>query len=307
MMIYHEAEEILHVGQPWGGLHERLTGRQLARGLHFNVSTTPETQPWLELLDAGTFSAETLKRTPTSFQVDALWISKLKESAVKHGWTWLHHVFVGTAELEIGNTADAMDHFTKSMAMQPSVHAARGLAVFVDASNASHFFDEAWKAWNAVDTADSAKFRLGADLAKEYSSWLVAKAQATGDWQPLMVFVKSVETECGSFCMEQDLVLLARANLELHFKKDPHACIATIRSQCFPTFSNQRGDVNAVWWAANLAIESARLGHPLSKMETVRLRRNLGCDGEDASTHVAAKAPLKDTCVVGPPNIGYPY
>ena len=92
-----------------------LTGKRLARGLHFNVSNTPETQPWLELLNDGTFSPETLKRTPVSFQVDALWVAKLKDSAGKHGWTWLHHLFVGTAELEIGNAAAATDHFTKSM------------------------------------------------------------------------------------------------------------------------------------------------------------------------------------------------
>jgi hypothetical protein len=49
--------------------HEKLTGKRLARGLHFNVSMTPETQPWLELLDNGTFSKDTLAQTPRSFQV----------------------------------------------------------------------------------------------------------------------------------------------------------------------------------------------------------------------------------------------
>ena len=64
--------------------------------------------------------------------------------------------------------------------------------------------------------------------------------------------------------------------------------------------------VNGIWWEANLAIEQTKLKRPLSRMETIKLRRKLGCDGEDASTHVLAHWG-SDTCVVGPPNIGYPY
>ena len=94
--------------------------------------------------------------------------------------------------------------------------------------------------------------------------------------------------------------------LELYFRKNPQKAIAIIRDNCFPTFSNQRGDVNAVWWAANVAEEEARLQRPMSRMEKIKLRRKLGCDGEDASTH-SVPAVGGDTCVVGPPNIGYPY
>lgn len=129
-----------------------------------------------------------------------------------------------------------------------------------------------------------------------------------------MAFVDRVERDCGSFCIEQDAVQLAQANLAVHFSRDPHKGIAIIRRNCFPTFSNQRGDVNTVWWMANVAIEETRLGHKMSKMETVRLRRRLGCDGDQVSTHVVspsgssqAKSINGDTCPVGPPNIGYPY
>ena len=100
---------------------------------------------------------------------------------------------------------------------------------------------------------------------------------------------------------------LAQANLAVHFSKDPHKGIAIIRRNCFPTFSNQRGDVNTVWWAANVAIEEKRLGHPMSKMETIRLRRKLGCDGDLLSTTVSppsggphASSGKGGSCVVGP-------
>ena len=55
-----------------------------------------------QLLDSGKFSEETLQLTPQSFQVDELWMKKLHDSASVHGWTWLHHLYVGTIELEIG-------------------------------------------------------------------------------------------------------------------------------------------------------------------------------------------------------------
>lgn len=134
--IVPQAHEILHVGQPWGALHEKLTGKRLARGLYFNITKTPETKPWLELLDAdgktpGTFSKETLGLTPRSFQVDALWMAKITESANAHGWTWLHHLHAGTIELEIGNVGAARKHFEDSLNLKVTPHAARNLAIFV--------------------------------------------------------------------------------------------------------------------------------------------------------------------------------
>ena len=240
-------------------------------------------------------------------QVDALWMAKIKESATKHGWTWLHHLHVGTIELEIGNSIAAHTHFQESLKLKVTPHAARALEIFVNASEAPHYFEAAWKAWVAIDASiDTAKFRLGADLAKEHASWLSGQAHDSGSWHDLAAFVDRVERDCGSFCAEQDLMLLAKAKVELYFRKNPQKAIAIIRDNCFPTFSNQRGDVNAVWWAANVAEEEARLQRPMSRMEKIKLRRKLGCDGEDASTH-SVPATGGDTCVVGPPNIGYPY
>ena len=55
-------------GQPWGGLHEQLTGKALCAGFFFNVSLDPRARPWLELLVNRTSSKATLRLTPTSFQ-----------------------------------------------------------------------------------------------------------------------------------------------------------------------------------------------------------------------------------------------
>lgn len=98
--------------------------------------------------------------------------------------------------------------------MRPSVHAARNLAIFANLSsanvttggtlghgrNASSYFEQAWHAWKMLPTSDPAKMRLGADLAKEYSSWL----RTASDWATLSTFVDSVRVECGSFCVRSE-------------------------------------------------------------------------------------------------------
>ena len=65
-------DQILHVGQPWGALHEKLTGSKLAKGLYFNVSKKGEAAPWLELIQDGKFSAQTLKLTRESLFVSVI-------------------------------------------------------------------------------------------------------------------------------------------------------------------------------------------------------------------------------------------
>ena len=83
-------------------------------------------------------------------------------------------------------------------------------------------------------------------------------------------------------------------------------CVSQLRLTCvtqWPTFSDARGSVNALWHDANVALEVEKLGRALTRMELVRLRRRIGCDGEDASTTTATAL----GCKVGPPNVGYPY
>ncbi len=101
----------------------------------------------------------------------------------------------------------------------------------------------------------------------------------------------------------QDLVQLAIGNLNLRVDNNPHAAIEVIRANCWPTFSDARASVNALWHDANVALEVEKLGRALTRMELVRLRRRIGCDGEDASTTTATAL----GCKVGPPNVGYPY
>lgn len=96
--------------------------------------------------------------------------------------------------------------------------------------------------------------------------------------------------------------------------------IAILTQNCWPTFSNERRSLNALWWAASYGnAVIANGGRELSKMDRIRLRRKIGCDGELLSTYVAGMGsqgqngvmePAKygpEDCAVGPPNVGYPY
>lgn len=170
--------EILSAGAPWGGLHEKLTGKLLAPGCAFNLTSTPESRPWIELLSPqGTFSAHTLALTPLSFQIGAAWAAKLNVSSSKHGDTWLHRLHLGIIELEVGNAPAAAAAFRASLALKPSVHAARNLAVMSAAINASALYAQAWTLWTAMDAnSDPAKGRLGANLRVSMCSGCFYKA-----------------------------------------------------------------------------------------------------------------------------------
>ena len=91
---------ILAKGMPWGGLEEKRRGQKLAPGCSFSTETGDELQglevrPWVELLEEGTFSGETLARAaPLSYQVSDAWVDAL-EAVAPAAKTWLHLLFLG--------------------------------------------------------------------------------------------------------------------------------------------------------------------------------------------------------------------
>ena len=163
-------EQIVSEGMPWGGLHEQLTGSRLAAGCPFPPpARTPQTAAWLDLLELGTFSAATLAATPTNFEVSAAWIARLEASLAAGHATWLHFLFLGTAALERGDAARGAALLRRSMALQPSTHAARALAFLAPtADEAAALLERAWALAAALDAAtDPAAAQLRADVASE--------------------------------------------------------------------------------------------------------------------------------------------
>ena len=133
-------------------------------------------------------------------------------------------------------------------------------------------------------------------------------------------------------CQRRDKVLDARSQLAVH-DGDWETALQIITGHCFPTYAGMstlvcrfppcwknltcaikfrhtcvsdllsefRKTLIATWWKALLLREESKLGRPLSILETVHLRRKVGCDGDHSG--LTYDAP----CVRGPPNIGYHY
>lgn len=122
-------QSVLHRGPAWGRLHEMRTGHRISPGLSFDVEPGAEERPWAELLAPGMFSKRTLAESPRSFAVSAGWITALRESARRHGATWLHHVHLGVALLEGGQFQEAMQSFASSLSLREGALAHRCIAL----------------------------------------------------------------------------------------------------------------------------------------------------------------------------------
>eukprot|EP01079_Euglenida_sp_SAG-EU17-18_P004845 gene4845-879_t len=297
-------EDMLHYGTPWGGLYEFTSQSALASGAPFNKSdlaTDPATRMWHELATEGTFSEETLSRTPLNFEVGIEWYSMLVESRKKND-TWLHKLLLGTIALERGNKNASQDMFLSSLAQHPTVHAARNLAVMsaeTEATLAYYTQDclqtQAWSLWQSMSQTDPARARLGINLANEFCIWLAVSNR----WDELSALLSDMRSSCQA-CLEQDRVLDSRASLAVHLG-DYTEALTIISTHCFPTYGGERSRLLALWWEAHKQMAAAKAGRDLTNMELVHLRRKIGCDGDSHTMNI------NQPCIRGPPNIGYAY
>eukprot|EP01062_Namystynia_karyoxenos_P073074 TRINITY_DN69916_c0_g1_i1.p1 TRINITY_DN69916_c0_g1~~TRINITY_DN69916_c0_g1_i1.p1 ORF type:complete len:812 (+),score=297.14 TRINITY_DN69916_c0_g1_i1:83-2437(+) len=291
-------DQILHKGQPWGALHQALVKRNLAPGAPFDSAVLmedPRTRPWAELLSTGTFSAATLSRIPVSFQVSDAWDALLRSSAEAHA-TWLHHLHLGTAALERGEKDAAVAHFNQSFQLKPNPHAARNLAVTAAGQAAQlAYYQKAWEAWKQWPSADAARARLGRNLASEIAIWEAVNSE----WAALRALLADIASLCPG-CGSADRVLDAQATLMIH-DGDYESAFKLITTHCFPTYGRDRTRIIALWYQAHQQMEAVRLGRNLTRMDTVRLRRKIGCDGDSTTRD------WQSPCLRGPPNIGIAY
>ena len=311
-------EDIMHQGMPWGGLREKLLAAEAAdnNGVPSRSSSPPprlvphgacpfpdpprtvETAPWLDLLGpTGTFSPETLAVTPVNFEIDKIWMRRVADSMAVHGATWLHHLFLGTEQLEVGNVAAAEASFKASLALQPNAHAYRNLATTATTADAgAKLYAEAWAAWKKLDPkADPSSVLLGKDLASEISVWLMLNAR----WEPLRAFLADLPAAY----TRKDRVLHATAALAVNVDKNWTAALDILESECFPTYGNKRSALIELRWQAKLgqAQDASPGGRPLTTLELVKLRRKLGCDGDSTTSGV------RSPCTRGSPNLGLRY
>lgn len=257
--------QIISKGMPWGGVQERLQAKlaqlrdpklsavdalsraRIAPGCPFPPpEATDETRPWLELLENGTFSTATLAAVPVNFEVSDGWVHLLDASMAAGHETWLHHLFLATHALEVGNAAAGKVHLDKSMALKPNVHASRALALLAPTQDAAASqYMGAWALWiqlseekhvpgkAAATYSDPNVHQLGADLSGEIAGWLLGNQR----WADLGGFLQKLEAggaATASF-LAKDRVLHAQAALAVS-ERDFTTAISIIRKNCFPTY-----------------------------------------------------------------------
>lgn len=264
-------EQVVVQGSPWGALEEMLLGRPLADGLRFRMPPVDspayrEVQPWVELLQTGTFSSESLKATPLSYQTTDRWLAVLQGSfdrlaatPSENGPTWLHYLHIAIALTERGAVQQPVDMFKKSLELHPHPIAARCLAVLsANAQEAWPWYEQAWKLLQPMAQSEPEVFqRLGANLVTEMSYFLVEAA-----WLDQMVaFMEMVPAPFRGL----DAFLMLSYKVAL-MQRDYHQAIGILSKECFPTFAKARDDLMTSWNAAQEGLaQQAKDKHQLDQ------------------------------------------
>jgi tetratricopeptide (TPR) repeat protein len=140
--------KVLHRGSAWGWLHEKRTGKKISAALNFGTKCSESESHWAELLRSGTFSPQSLAQSPRSWITSEGWLKVLEQSAAKHGATWLHHLYIGVAQLESGFFSKARQRFVRALQLRDNWLAWRNLALLHDrdgdADAARESYQRAW-------------------------------------------------------------------------------------------------------------------------------------------------------------------
>ena len=270
--------EILSTGQPWGALEEkRRGGNPLAPGLTFTLPSKDdnkyvEIQPWIELLENGTFSESTLSTiTPLSYQTTDVWRDLVQKSAETFGMTWLHALHLGINAAERGDVSAPRDFFNTSLQLKPTVIAARCLAVLSSNTNDAWVYYQ--QAYTILTTGmpqdDDIYVRLSRNLINEMAVFLL---QTT--WYDKMgTFLEQILPTFGDL----DAVVRLQA-IYYNSQKKYEATMDLLSQHCFPTYATDRSYVMTLW---NNAVEGqanakTELDKHIARMEQP-IPRNIGC------------------------------
>lgn len=288
--------DIISQGMPWGALNEMLRAwyneptPRMTPSAYFSLNAGDwEVRPWFELLQGGTFSAETLKRLPISFQVHDLWRKVITDSANKYGMTWLHALHLGIIAMENGFVAEARALFEQSNKLKANPVAYRNLALLTKtADDAYPYF---MKAWNmAVNNQEEpSRDRLVMNLAAEIAMFL--QTQSDPKWRAVLAdFIINRLDKAPNIpdrAKRTDQIITSRIYVAIYVTRDFDYAISMLKSECFPTYGKGRKDLINFWNDAHILKEAQRIGRPLTRLEQRNVRvnnfppRNIGCPYAD--------------------------
>ena len=247
---------VLHRGAAWGGLHEKRTGRKISPGLAFACEPGEEERPWAELLDAGTFSADSLGKPPRSFNVSPGWTAVLNDSARAHGATWLHHLHLGVARLEARAFAEARKQFEASLALKDNAPAHRSLALLHERDGDPDAAQAAYeRAWPLCGNDASLAVEIGDFLTRH-------KRHAAFD-----TFVNSLPAKVANH--ERIQLLAARVALE----RGDYRSVRRLLQREFGTIREGELSLSDLWFTSHIKEAEGRKGRELTDDEKRQLMR----------------------------------
>jgi len=241
---------VLHRGAAWGCLHEKRTGKKLSSGLAFECEPGEAERPWAELLAAGTFSTESLGKLPRSFNVSPGWAAALTDSTRLHGWTWLHHLHLGVAQMEVGAFAEAEKHFEASLALKNNAAAHRNLALLHERDGHLDAAQQAYeRAWPLC--------RNDANLAVEMGDFLARHKRQNA----FAAFVKSLPLAIANH--ERIQLLSAQVALE----QGNYRTVRRLLQREFCTIREGELSLSDLWFASYIKESEQREGRELTANE----------------------------------------
>lgn len=287
-----EEKDILHRGMPWGALNEKLRAKlglpaKMAPGLLFTLDrTNVEVKAWLELLEDGNFSAETLDRLPVSYQVSEEWRMLLEQSARKHGMTWLHALHLGIIATETGLVDLPKQLFTLSLDQRPNPIAARNLAILQKTPAEAFIWYKKALAIAFADATEPSRIRVLRNLGAEVAQFIQSNTGV--EWKAaLAAYVDDLKTRgAPKELMRTDQVITSIIKTHI-YRGEFEAAVEIMSKECFPTYGRTRADVIADWHEAQRGIKERDIKRKLSKGEAAKLRndifppRNIGCPYAD--------------------------
>lgn len=292
-----EVTTILHEGMPWGALEELRRGDKLKDGLSFSFpeETMDEVQPWIELINNGTFQQDTLSKLPQSYQVSDEWVAILQQSADKFGSTWLHDLHLAIALTEAGEVDRPLKLLKRSLKSKMNPLSLRNIAVLQPSyEEAWPIYQHTWEVLNSPDYEwinDEMYPHFILNLATEMSFFL-----QTVNWVDEMVWwIETLEnqnyptSDIKTEIMGLDAVLTTQTRVLLQ-ENDYSSTLDILSSNCYPTYGRARSDLIDMWneavereFANELKIDYSELTKVQSHQARVNKMppRNIGCPYAD--------------------------
>ena len=122
----NDAGEILHHGSSWG----YLEAKRLELDTVFPKSNDPNIQPWLTLLETGSFPQDAFDEHQPAFMIQHEWKLLLEKALEKEENNWAGWLHMGIMQSYAGDVKEACNSWQKSLSYKKTAWALRNLAVF---------------------------------------------------------------------------------------------------------------------------------------------------------------------------------